>query len=94
MKRIKRFNVWQTAKVVSLMYFLVMAVFMIPFGIIGSIVGGMFGNHFPFGGLMFVFLPFLYGIVFFLFTALGCAIYNLISGWIGGIEVEVEVVEE
>ena len=24
----------------------------------------------------------------FIFTALGCALYNLVAGWVGGIEVE------
>lgn len=86
MKRIKRFNVWQTAKVVALMYFLIIAIFMIPLG--------LFDSAFPFGGIMLIFLPFAYGVIIFLITALGCALYNLVSGWVGGIEVEVEVVEE
>ncbi|MHA7111767.1 hypothetical protein ACRTDU_16665 [Sunxiuqinia elliptica] len=94
MKRIKRFNVWQTAKVVALMYFLIIAIFMIPLGLIGSIAGGLFDSAFPFGGIMLIFLPFVYGVIIFLITALGCALYNLVSGWVGGIEVEVEVVEE
>ncbi|MGQ7868388.1 hypothetical protein [Sunxiuqinia sp. sy24] len=93
MKRIKRFNVWQTAKVVALMYVLVIAIFMIPLGLIGSVAGGLFGNAFPFSGAMLIFLPFVYGILIFLMTALGCAIYNLVARWVGGIEVEVELVE-
>lgn len=35
-------------------------------------------------------LPILYGICGFIFTAIGCAIYNLVAGWVGGVEVELD----
>ncbi len=44
-------------------------------------------------GLMIVFglmIPVMYGVMGFIFGVIGAAIYNLIAGWIGGIEVEVE----
>lgn len=44
-----------------------------------------------FGGMpFFMMMPFMYGGMGFVMTAIGCAIYNLIAGWTGGIEVEVE----
>ena len=47
----------------------------------------------PFAGAMMIFLPFIYGLVGFITTAIGCMVYNLIAQWIGGIEVEVETIE-
>ncbi len=37
-----------------------------------------------------VLMPVIYGVMGFVFGVIGAAIYNLIAGWIGGIEVEVE----
>jgi hypothetical protein len=35
-------------------------------------------------------LPILYGVCGFIFTAIGCAIYNVVAGWVGGVEVELD----
>ncbi|MHB1278610.1 MAG: hypothetical protein ACYC1Q_09430 [Bacteroidia bacterium] len=95
MKRIKRFGVYQTAKVAAIIYFLIAAVFMLPFGLIFSMVGTDKFPGFPFGGVIFfIFLPFFYGIIGFIMTAISCLIYNMVSGWTGGIEVEVETTEQ
>ena len=32
----------------------------------------------------------LYGVVGWILTAIGCAVYNLVAGWVGGIEVQVD----
>jgi hypothetical protein len=43
------------------------------------------------GGTAFAFLfPIFYGVLGFVFGALGAFVYNLIAKWLGGIEVEVE----
>lgn len=91
MKRIKRFGVIQTAKVAGVIYFLIAAVFMVPFGLITLLVPNTSSSFFPsFGGAFFIFLPFFYGIAAFIMTAIGCLVYNAIAKWIGGIEIEVE----
>jgi Transmembrane domain of unknown function (DUF3566) len=44
-------------------------------------------------GIMFgmaLFMPVIYGVMGFIFGVIGAAIYNLVAGWTGGIEVEVE----
>ena len=33
-------------------------------------------------------LPILYACAGFVGAAIGCAIYNMVAGWVGGIEVE------
>jgi hypothetical protein len=91
MKRIKRFGVYQTAKVFGIIYFLATAIFLIPIGLIVNMAGGDNLGGLPFGGgMFFLILPVFYGIIGFLITALGCFIYNLIVQWTGGIEIEVE----
>ena len=99
MVRIRRFNVIKTANVVALMYVVLIAIFAIPFllifgiagvstnggpsvgaGLVGILVGG-------------VFVALLYGLLGWVFTAVGCVIYNVVAGWVGGIEVQVDRVE-
>jgi hypothetical protein len=46
------------------------------------------------GGLVLsVVIALFYGLIGWVFTAVACLIYNLVAGWIGGIEVEVDRVE-
>ena len=95
-RRIKRFSVLQTSWVAAVILFCVMLVFMIPMGLIFSFLGksGLMPGGFPgFGGVFFFFLPFLYGIVGFIMTAISCLIYTLIANWTGGIELEFEEME-
>ena len=97
MKRIKSFGIYQTSKVVAIILFFSSLVFVIPFGLIMMKMTG--GNHiqgFPFGGggVFIIILPFLYAIMGFIMTAIGCWIYNLVAKWTGGIELEFEDDEE
>lgn len=95
-RRIKKFGVYQTAKMAALIYFFISLIFILP-------LSGMFtmfssfteeANFFPFlGGAFFLILPFIYGIMAFVTTAIGCLIYNTVAGRFGGIEVEIEEVE-
>lgn len=96
-RRIRRFSVLQTSWVAAIILFCVMLIFMIPVGLIFSFIGksGMMPGNFPgFGGAIFFVLPFFYGIVGFVMTAISCMIYNLIAGWTGGIELEFEPSDE
>ncbi len=91
MKRIKRFGILQTAKVAAVIYFLIAAIVMIPVTLISLTFGEEAFAGTPFGGVaFFVFMPFAYAVFAFIFTALGCWVYNSIANWIGGIEIETE----
>ena len=99
MRKIKRFGVFQTAKVFALITFLISLLMLIPFFLYMSLLRSIFGQSFgqvgllPFPPSSFYFLiiiPFIYGIFSFIMSAIGCYIYNLISKWIGGIEIEIE----
>ena len=94
MLRIRKFGVVQTAKVAAILYFFITAIMLVPFGIIFLAVDSVsddFGaTEGVFGSVIFLFAPIIYAVVGFVFVAIGCPIYNLVSKWVGGIEVEVE----
>ena len=92
MQRIKRFGVAQTAKIVAIIYFIMIAVLFLPFGLIAYALG-LFRGIGPFEGIMFLIAPILYGLVAFVATVIGCLVYNAIATRIGGIEIEIETTE-
>ena len=86
-QRVRRFGVGQTAKVAGVLYAL-MGLIAVPILLVATLVapdetGVGFGIGFA------LLLPLLYGLLGFVFTALGCIIYNLVAGWVGGIEIEI-----
>jgi len=85
-QRIRRFGVGQTAKVVGALYALMGVVF-VPFVLIASLIAP---EKPGFGAGFALALPILYGVCGFIFTALGCVIYNFVAGLVGGIEVELD----
>lgn len=85
-QRIRRFGVGQTAKMLGALYTLV-GVVLIPIFLIAAMYAP---DQAGFGVGVAVALPLIYGLIGFVFTAIGCAIYNLVAGWIGGIEIELE----
>ncbi len=86
MAQIRRFGIGQTAKVVAALYTLLGLVFVPVF-----LVAAMFSpKETGFGTGLAVALPVLYGMMGFIFTAIACAIYNFVAGFVGGIEVELE----
>jgi hypothetical protein len=85
-QQIRRFGIGQTAKVVAVLYALMGLVF-VPV----ILVAAMFTpKETGFGTGFALVLPIFYGIAGFIFTAIGCALYNLVAGWVGGIEVELD----
>ena len=85
-QQIRRFGVGQTAKVVAVLYALMGVVFL-PFFLLASAFSPKqtgFGTGFALA------LPIIYGVCGFIFTAVGCAIYNFVAGLVGGIEVELD----
>lgn len=94
MVRIKSFGVLQTAKIAAVLYFLGSAIICIPMALL-AMLGGALGSEQGFiggviGGIMLLFAPFLYAGIGFVFVALGSAIYNIVAGYVGGIEIELE----
>ncbi len=84
-QRIERFGIAQTAKVFGILYGLMGLVFIPFFLLLGAFApeGQSVGMGFA------VALPILYAVFGFVFVALACWLYNLVAGWVGGIEIEV-----
>ena len=85
-QRITRFSVAQTAKVFAVIYALVGLLFTPFFLLAGALApeGGRFSTVFALA------FPVIYAVVGYVGVAIGCAIYNMVAGWVGGIEVELD----
>jgi hypothetical protein len=99
MQRIRSLGVLSVAKVSGLCYAamgLCFIPFFLLFAAIGSMVSKQQPNAQPFPVLFSVGFaiaaPFIYGIMGFVMGALGALVYNLIAGWIGGIEMDLQIV--
>ena len=85
-QRLSRFTIGQTAKVLGLLYGLMGLIFL-PFILVATMVSP---NETGFGVGVALALPILYGVFGFVFTAIGCALYNWVAGKVGGIEVSLD----
>ncbi|WP_420583232.1 hypothetical protein [Reichenbachiella sp.] len=95
MIRVKKFGVLQTAKVAAIIYAIVSFVVFLPFALIGTMFTDEFFPEFSeFGPVALLFIPLMYGLIGFIFTAIGCVVYNLIASFTGGIEIEMETAQK
>ena len=101
MVRIRRFGVIRTATAVAAMFALVILVGTLIIGVPIALLAGAAGrNSGEAAGIMGVgvvgvvlfglFGAVAYGIGGWIVTAIACAIYNVVAGWFGGIEVQLE----
>ena len=101
MVRIRRFGIIRTANMVAALYAFIALIFfgfIAVFALLGFAIGAgnntspasTFGTGIV-GILLFglVVIAF-YAIIGWIFTAIACAIYNLIAGWVGGVEIQLE----
>ena len=82
-KRISHISVHQTSKVFAILYVAIGLLF-IPIGVVMILAGQMVM------GIIYVLMPFIYGIIGYPLAALMCWIYNLIAKGVGGVEFTVE----
>ena len=80
--RLSRISVGQTAKVLGLLYGLIAVIF-VPILYVATTVSP---EEDSFGIGVAVMIPILYGLLGYVFTVLGCALYNWVAGKVGGIE--------
>lgn len=86
--RLTRFGIQSTAIIVGLIYF-VLAIVCVP-------IFYLIARNAPNGGLpgtVLVIGPVVYGIIGYVFTAIGCLLYNLIASWTGGMVLTMEPTE-
>lgn len=43
-----------------------------------------------FGAAAIIIFPIFYGVLGFIFSLIGAALYNLVAGWVGGVELDVQ----
>src|SRR5262249_35967573 len=99
-RRIKRVAPLQAGKMLAALYgcmWLIFLPLLLLAGVLGTFVPqaqSTQGTPAAFIGAVFlgmgIFFPIIYAVMGFIVGVIGAAIYNLLAGWIGGIEVEVE----
>jgi hypothetical protein len=58
-----------------------------PMGQTGAPGGRLLGFGMGFGAV--IFFPLIYGLIGGIFAAIGAVLYNLVAGWVGGLEVDI-----
>jgi hypothetical protein len=92
---IKSVGVLSVAKILGLVY-ACMGLIFAPFFLLISTLGSLVGqNKTPFGGIFGIafalFMPIFYGLIGFIFGAIGALLYNLFAKLVGGFELELEL---
>lgn len=85
-QQLRSFSIGQTAKVLGVLYGLMGLVF-VPFIVLGALFSPR-SDGLSIGFALAV--PVIYGIAGFIFTAIGCALYNWVAGMVGGIEIKLD----
>jgi hypothetical protein len=101
--RIKKLGILSVAKIQGLVMLVISLLISIPYGLIiilyalfgASMLGGngalaLGGGGVVLGIVIMIGLPIFYGIIGFVGGAISALVYNLFSGMVGGIEIEVE----
>jgi hypothetical protein len=91
-KQITRMSPHQNAKVFAVLMALSSLIFVIPVFLAFSVMpmpADQNGHHAGPPALMFLLFPLAYLVMGYIMTAIGCALYNFVSRYIGGIEFEV-----
>jgi len=103
MHRIQSFGVFSVAKIFGLIYG-ALGLLIVPFFLVAGFASSLAMKHAApganipnsFGPIFAIFMaiaaPIAYGLIGFIMGALSALIYNLISGWVGGIEMELDIV--
>ncbi|MGC2129493.1 MAG: hypothetical protein WA629_05275 [Candidatus Aquilonibacter sp.] len=94
--RVRSFNVVQLALMAGVLYALLGVIAGFFEGLAAMTAGSFFSGYgMPsFGPLSIVLFPILFAVFLFvagfLYGLIGGALYNLVAGWIGGVEVQLE----
>ncbi len=91
--QIVRFSPFQTAKIMTVLYFLMGLVFTIPMLLVTMMAGAQEGAVAP-NLLLIIAMPFMYAILSFIFVPLACLAYNICARLVGGIEVTMEATDD
>ncbi len=84
-QQVAKFSPHQNGKVFAVLMAVSSLVFIVPFGLF-AMVSAPDGARAPM--FMFFFMPFIYLVFGYISVAIGCAVYNYMFKYIGGIEFE------
>ena len=92
LRRVGPLSVAKVAAVLYAIFGLIAGAFISLFSVVGS---AFTPDNAGFPGILFgvaaIFvLPIFYGLLVFVFSLLAAALYNLIAGWVGGIELDLQ----
>jgi Transmembrane domain of unknown function (DUF3566) len=96
-KRISPSSAFKVGLIAYAILGLVLGIFMAVISMVASPLGALTQSAAP-GAQFFrvgmgvgaiVLMPFIYGAFGAVFSAIGAAIYNLVAGWVGGLEVDI-----
>jgi hypothetical protein len=88
--QIARFSILQTAKIATIMY-AIAGLLLVPFGCVLLFLPSPSNNPtLRITGIVYLFGPLLEAVIGFIFTVIGCWIYNLLAPRIGGVEFELK----
>lgn len=95
MATIKRISPLSAAKISGLMYAIMGFIFGAMFSVFSSMVpktASQNGAPVPpfFGPAAIILFPIFYGLIGFVFTWIGAWLYNLLAGWVGGFQIELD----
>jgi hypothetical protein len=80
---LRKVGALQAGKLMAILYGII-GLLIAPFFLIGAIA---VPDEFPMGLVFAVCVPFLYAAVGFVSTVIGCWLYNVLAGALGGVEV-------
>jgi hypothetical protein len=83
---IRRITALQAAKVAAILYG-IMGILYVPLGMLADAASPPEQRL----GLLWLFSPVAFAVLSWVAVAIGCALYNKVAGWVGGIEIELEV---
>jgi hypothetical protein len=87
--QVTRISIWQSSKILTVFYFL--------FGFLYTLVAIpiiIFGDpKMRIIGIIYLFMPIVMAIFGFIFFVVSAAMYNLLAGWLGGIEFETKTID-
>jgi len=100
--RIRKLGVLSVAKIYALIMLVISLIISIPYGLFIMVFGAAMmgtgeraglaagGGGIVIGLLVMIGLPIFYGLIGFVFGAIGALVYNIFAGIVGGVEIEVE----
>ena len=90
--RVRRVSVGQFAKTIGVLYLFLGLIFGVCFWLFSALIPSAAGGS-ALGGLglaAIIVIPIVYAVIGVVFGAITAAIYNLVAGWIGGVEIDLE----